>query len=69
MMYTCFSQDDPWYLVSRSFNITKFRELGKAMYTTGRGGCRYCLAAFRNAVRFEVGGLAVHVTEGDVRII
>ena len=40
-----------------------------AMYTTSRGGSRYYLAAFRNTVRFEVGGAVVHVTKGDVRII
>ena len=66
-MYACFSQDDPWYLVSRPFNITKF---GTAVNTTSRGGWRCYLAAFRNAVRFEIGGVVVaHVTEGDIRII
>ena len=68
--FACFSQDDPWYLVSRPFNITKLRELGTALNTTSRGGWRCYLATFRNAVRFEIGGVVVaHVTEGDVRII
>ena len=29
----------------------------------------YYLAALRNAVRFEIGGVVAYVTEGDVRII
>ena len=49
----CFSQDDPW--LSWPFNITKLREHGTALSTTSRGGWRFYLAAFRNAVRFEIG--------------
>ena len=69
-MDACFSQDDPWYLVSRPLNTTKLRELGTALNTTSRGGWTCYLAAFRNADRFEIGGVVVaHVAEGDVRII
>ena len=39
-MYACVSQDDPWYVVSRLFNITKLRELGMALNTTRRGEWR-----------------------------
>ena len=39
-MYACFSQDDPCYLVSRPFNITKLRELGTAFNTTSGGEWR-----------------------------
>ena len=70
-MYVCLLfQDDPWYLVSRPSNITKLRELRAALNTTSRGGCKCYLAAFRNAVRFEIGGVVVaYVAEGDVRIV
>ena len=67
-MYAYFSQDDPSCLVCRPSNSTKLRELGTALHTTSRGGWICYLAAFRNAVRFEIGVVA-HVTEGDVRII
>ena len=34
-MYTCFSQDDHWYLVSRQFNMTKL--LDTALNTSREG--------------------------------
>ena len=56
VVYVCLLfQDDPWFLVGWPFNTTKFRELGTAWDTTSRGGWRFYLAAFRNAVRFEIG--------------
>ena len=36
-MYACFPQDDPWYLVSRPFNVTKVRKLGTALNTSRIG--------------------------------
>ena len=69
-IYVCFSQDDPWYRICRSFNVTKLRELGTSLNTTSRGGWRWYLAAFRNTVRFEIGGVFVaNVTESDAFII
>ena len=64
-----FPRDEPWYLVSMPFNITKLRELGTALSTTSRGGWKCYLAAFRNAVRFDIIGVVVaRATEADVRI-
>ena len=66
-LYACFSQDDPWYLVSRPFNIAQLRELGRALNTTSRGALTCYLAGSRKNVRFEIGRVVVtHVTEGDV---
>ena len=70
-IYVCmlaFPRTTPGTWQSRPLNITKLRELGTALHTTSRGGWICYLAAFRNAVRFEIGVVA-HVTEGDVRII
>ena len=57
-MYACFPQDDPWYLVSRPFNMTKVRELGTAL-NTSTIGWRCYIEALRDAVRFEIGGAFV----------
>ena len=51
--YLCFYQHDPWYLVSRPFNMTKLRDLGTAL-DTSRGGWRCYLGAFKDAVNFEI---------------
>ena len=52
-MHAWFSQDDPWYLICRRFNMTKLCELGTAL-NTSRGGWRCYLGAFKDAVNFEI---------------
>ena len=68
-IYTCFSKDEPWYLVSKPFNITDLRELGTALNTVRKGGWGCYFAAFRNAVLFDIWGVLVaHVTEGGLYV-
>ena len=40
LLYACFTQDDPWYLVSRPFYAIKLCKLGTALKTTRAEGDR-----------------------------
>lgn len=56
--YAYFSQDDPFHLVMRAFNMTKLCELGTAL-NTSRGGWVCFLGAFRDPVLGEIDGAFV----------